>query len=298
MERNAVYDYARLMAAFGIVVFHAGAPGATIGYAALPFFLMLLMVMAVPAITRSPFQRYAATRRARLLRPWLIWSGLFAALKLAEVALTGRPLSSEFQWTMLLTGPAIHLWFLPFAFCACLALYPLVRRAPTRLRYRFALGCALTGAALAAHALRQDQSLAAPLAQWAYALPAVFLGGSFALLRAHPGDATLLMGGFVGVAALADWTAGLPQLALAAGAMIFCAYVHLPVTALSRLSAQTAMGVYLAHPLVFSVLERTTTLSPTTILFAGVASFGAFGIALLWHRIEVRTLPQHNLVRV
>ena len=44
--RNAMLDYARFLAAAGILFFHSGAPGAWIGYAALPFFLMLLICLA------------------------------------------------------------------------------------------------------------------------------------------------------------------------------------------------------------------------------------------------------------
>ena len=46
MTRNATLDLARLVAAFGIVLFHSGAPGASLGFAALPFFMMLLLVLA------------------------------------------------------------------------------------------------------------------------------------------------------------------------------------------------------------------------------------------------------------
>lgn len=48
MARSATLDYARFLAAVGIIVFHVGAAGANIGYAALPFFLMLLVVLAFP----------------------------------------------------------------------------------------------------------------------------------------------------------------------------------------------------------------------------------------------------------
>ena len=129
MQRNATYDYARLLAAFGIVQFHAGAPGGAFGYAALPFFLMLMLIMAVPAASVSDLRPYAQRRAQRLLRPWLIWSGIYAALKLVEVWLTPRTISDEFALHMILTGPAIHLWFLPFAFVCCLLIHPLVRLA-------------------------------------------------------------------------------------------------------------------------------------------------------------------------
>lgn len=55
LDRSSVLDYARLVAASGIVLFHSGAPGAAIGYAALPFFLVLLVVLALPGAARQSF---------------------------------------------------------------------------------------------------------------------------------------------------------------------------------------------------------------------------------------------------
>ena len=118
MQRNGTLDYARLLAAFGIVFFHAGAPGGAIGYAALPFFLMLLVVLAFPGAVRVSFPAYLRGRVQRLLVPWVIWSGVYGVLKLAELVVTGAPFGSEFSLNMILTGTALHLWFLPFAFLA------------------------------------------------------------------------------------------------------------------------------------------------------------------------------------
>ena len=67
--RNAMLDYARFLAAAGILFFHSGAPGAWIGYAALPFFLMLLICLAWPAAQREPAGVYAGGRMRRLMGP-------------------------------------------------------------------------------------------------------------------------------------------------------------------------------------------------------------------------------------
>ena len=79
---------------------------------------MLLLCLAWPAAQRDDFGRYVCNRATRLLVPFAVWSGIFGLLKLAEVLLTGVSLGSEFKPSMLLTGPAIHLWFLPFAYVA------------------------------------------------------------------------------------------------------------------------------------------------------------------------------------
>ena len=278
MPQNASYDYARLIAAFGIVVFHAGAPGAAIGYAALPFFLMLMLVFALPGAARRDISSYARGRWRRLMRPFLLWSGVYGALKLAEVALTGATLRDEFALHMLLTGPAIHLWFLPFAFVCCLLLFALARRARHHADL-WAFG--LVAAALLLQAARQDQVFAPPLAQWAYVAPAACLGAALALLGARPILQTVLALGFVALATGFGWSAGLPQLALALAALLACGLIHLPPSRTSARAAQAAMGVYLAHPLVFSLLERATPLAKASLGFALLAAALALAATLL-----------------
>ena len=133
-DHNATFDYARLVAVVGIIWFHAGAPGALIGYSGLSFFLILLVCNAFPQISsvrpqfhRAPaWTRYAVARAQRLLLPWLIASLFYSGFKLVEVA-RGAPWGAEFTSQMWLTGAALHLWFLPFAFLVSVALWPLGR---------------------------------------------------------------------------------------------------------------------------------------------------------------------------
>lgn len=287
MPQNASYDYARLIAAFGIVVFHAQAPGAAIGYAALPFFLMLMLVFALPGALQRDWRSYARSRWQRLMVPFLIWSGVYGALKLAEVALTQTTLGDEFAPHMLLTGPAIHLWFLPFAFVCCLIIYPVARigRPPAL----WALGLVML--ALALQAARQDQTFAPPLAQWAYVAPAACLGMALALSHIRPRLQAGVALGFVALATYMGWSAGLVQLALALALLLACGQIHLPATRASSLAAQASMGVYLAHPLIFSLLERATPLSKTSLVFAGLAGILALAATLLAPRLRqyVRT---------
>ena len=136
MKRNATLDIARLVAAFGIVLFHSKAPGGQFGYAALPFFLMVMIMLAVPSAAHRPFGSFAKDRAARLLLPWLIWSAVYGIFKLANVVLHHKPFSDDFSLSMVLTGPAIHLWFLPFAFLACLMLPGVIWLYPESQRAR------------------------------------------------------------------------------------------------------------------------------------------------------------------
>jgi peptidoglycan/LPS O-acetylase OafA/YrhL len=287
--RNGTLDHARLVAALGIVLFHSGAPGAAVGYAALPFFVMLLLVLAWPAAATRGFAAFAGGRARRLLVPWLCWSALYAALKLAEAALAGRPAASEFAPWMWLTGPAIHLWFLPFAFAACLAAAPLARLAgPAAGRLPFAPALAVLAlAALALLGLAQTAGRPVPVAQWAFAAPAVPLGLAFALAAAAPpphrrrriaaaGGAGLAL---AAAALLLGWTAATPQYLLAAPALAACLLRPAPATRRSRAAADLALGVYLGHALVAALALRLLPVAPGSTALFLVTAAGSLALA-------------------
>ena len=274
MTRNGTLDYARLIASFGIVFFHVGAPGAAVGYAALPFFLILLVVMSSPAATRTAFGPYAQGRARRLLIPWLIWSGVYATLKIVEIAVTGAPFASEFAPYMILTGPEVHLWFLPFALVVCLAAYPAMRHGSGPL------SAALTAAGLAFLLAQQGLTLPIPFAQWLYGMPAVCLGLALAIDKGRVVQQALLLCCFVTGALITGATTGLAQLSMAAVVFVLCTNLHLPATSISRLSGTAALGVYLAHPLVLSILKRTTTIVPTSLVMVLIGCGGALTISL------------------
>lgn len=278
MHRNGTLEYARLLAAFGIVFFHVGAPGAGIGYAALPFFLLLLVVLAFPGAQRQTLFAYLHGRAQRLLMPWLIWSAVYAALKLAEVSVTGAPLRSEFSPGMVLTGPALHLWFLPFAFATCLALYPLAQLA--RRSHPESLALLLAGAGVAILLVRQELSLPVPFAQWLYALPTVCAGCALALVWGRMPAMLGILGGFVIVALLSGAHTGLLQIVLAGSALILCVLCPLPATAFAQRAGTLSLGVYLAHPLILSVLTRTTRLPEGSLVLALLGCAGA--LVLTW----------------
>ena len=278
-HRNGTLDIARLIAAFGIVLFHSGAPGRSIGYAALPFFLILLVLLGLPAASHQRFERFAASRAQRLLVPWIVWSAIYGAIKLLEVGLTNRTLYQEFSISMLVTGPALHLWFLPFAFVACLLLPPMQRLWPaTNTGRRLMLGFVLF-ASFASFGLQQGGTLPTPIAQWAMALPAIGLGLAFGLSRS---ENALLVASAVGVlligilAYLVGWTNGLLQLGLASAASLLCLAMHSRESSLSRLCAQTSLTVYLVHPLLLSVLTRTTNFVEHSLPIAVAAIVASF----------------------
>jgi peptidoglycan/LPS O-acetylase OafA/YrhL len=286
---NGLIDLARLLAAVGIVFFHLGPPGtvgSVIGYAALPFFLMLMLVLAVPAAERTDRGRFARDRMRRLLIPWVIWSAIYGGLKLVELALTGRPWQSEFAPWMIWTGPALHLWFLPYALVASLIVHGLIQAiltGPLRHLPPRRIEAGLLLAAIGALGLAQVPHLPTPLAQWVHVLPALMIGLIFAVVhprRGHPltpaaaGLAVCALGWLMG------WQAGLPQLAIASLALAACLMLRMPTTPWTARVGAAALGVYLIHPLVGSVLMRGLGLAENSLALGLTTAALALMLAL------------------
>ncbi|MCR8726773.1 acyltransferase family protein [Frigidibacter sp. ROC022] len=292
MVRNAAFDYARLAAAFGIVWFHVGAPGAEIGYAGLPFFLLVLVIFALPGAGRQGFRPFVSNRAQRLMLPFFIWSTIFGLLKLADVALTDSTLASEFQLGMLVTGPALHLWFLPFAFVICLILHPVAHWMTHADTSKQVAAASLSLATLGFLALEQQWHPGIPLQQWLFAMPAVTLGLAMAI---WPRAAPAFVGGIGLVALLADWTNGSLQILIAAALVLACRFMPLPESRLSQLCARLSMGIYLCHPLIVSALVRAVGLPAQSVILAVVACLGAASLALVLPGHGSPNLPNRRL---
>ncbi|MDS9466425.1 acyltransferase family protein [Paracoccus sp. MBLB3053] len=256
--RNGSIDYFRLVAAFGIVWFHSQAPFHRLAYLGLPFFLILLGMPSGEGLRH---------RLRRLLVPFVIWSAVYGAVNTAQALSRGAPPFDWLQANMLLTGTALHLWFLPFA-CLVALLGTLLRaQAPLLLAPILA---ALLVACFATPTMP-------PFGQWAFGIVPALIGlayfrlGSRALLsltlsgavlfalRDDPDNATIVWG-----SALA----------------IFVTSIHLPSTWLSELCARLSLTVYLAHILV-QVIGGKLGLSGYAL-----AGFGIVGSLLLALALE------------
>ena len=296
---NASYDYARFAAVVGIIWFHAHAPGALIGYSGLAFFLLLLVHLALPQACvvreqahRAPaVLRYAANRGRRLLVPWLVACLFYGALKLAEVS-QGAAFRDEFTTSMWLTGPALHLWFLPFAFAICMALWPLgraLRQVPEG--QTMWLSVIFAGLALASLALTQEAAPVIPLAQWAYALPIVLFGVALTLARDHLMHMLGLVAFFMCCTLSANWTTGLPEIGLASIVLILCRLIPLRASAWSHLAARAALALYLIHPAVLAIALRSGLVADGSVMLAVAVTGISCGLIALWEVIAVPRLP-------
>lgn len=302
-DHNASFDYARLIAVIGIIWFHAKAPGMYLGYSGLAFFLMLLVQNALlqtisfrPRLHRAPaWTRYAVGRAQRLLLPWLIASLFYGGFKVLEV-LAGSPFAREFTAAMFITGTALHLWFLPFAFLVCIALWPLgrwVRRQPVQIWSWLSLIC--TGLALVCFAQVQVNDWPVPFAQWAYAAPAVLLGVAFALSRRNVTQTLTLLVVFVLAAWTLDLKIGVLEIAVAGAGVMACLIWPRPMTGMSQMCAKIALWAYLIHPAVMTLIVRGVGVPEGSVGLAVLTILTTFTIVAIWETVAVRRMPERAL---
>ena len=101
-----------------------------------------------------------------------------------------------------------------------------------------------------------------------------------------------ILAGFIAAALLIGAWVGLLQIALAGGALILCMLCPLPATPTVKLAGALSLGVYLAHPLIQSLLKRCTPLAEDSLITAILACLGGLAIAL-----GVHLVAQHSRVR-
>lgn len=300
---NATFDYARLLAVVGIIWFHAKAPGGLIGYSGLAFFLMLLSFNAWHQIIhvraqfhRAPaWTRYATARAQRLLLPWLVASSFYGGFKILEIA-NGSPWASEFSSEMWITGTAQHLWFLPFAFMTCVVIWPLARwsrdqDAPVQMVLSFVFA----GLAMLAIRIAGANDLPVPFAQWAYAVPSVFLGLSIALTGYKKALLQGILALFVLTALALDLTSGLFEIAIAGCAMLLCLQFQLPRTTLSAQCGRMSLWIYLIHPAIMSLIVRGAGLPEGTVALAILTTVISVAIVAVWETLKIVQIRSDGL---
>jgi surface polysaccharide O-acyltransferase-like enzyme len=179
-ERIANIDRLRVLAAIGIVWFHADeAPYRHIAYAGLPIFLLIFCSLLTSQARETTTVEMLRRRCGRLLKPWLFWSAIYGLCRLTK-ALSAPDTGSA--WAMLstetlLAGTSIHLWYLPYAFLWSLVIYTLNRRTshirgPIVVLTAMVVGMTL----LAIHATGTWDDLGRPLPQWEFGLAAIPFG--------------------------------------------------------------------------------------------------------------------------
>ncbi|WP_022980371.1 acyltransferase family protein [Ideonella sp. B508-1] len=280
--RRQDIEWLRVLACLGIVWYHARGPGEEFALSGLIVFVMLSVVLAHPrdGTLRDRLQ----ARAQRLLLPWVFWWGVYALLEVV----TGR----AGQWTvaewpvLLLAGPSIHLWYLPFTFFVLLAMDIWHRSVPgpapawAGLLGVFAATALLL---LAAQRVLMPASLEYPFAQYLQVLPAVLLGLSLRCWNTQPPWARWLSlaGVLPGLWGLVNhpvrgtswpYLIGFPLglLLLRPGTQY---KVPWSATPLSR----ATLGIYLVHPLVLMSAAKLGFLvrKPVVILLVFLMAWAA-----------------------
>lgn len=305
-------DVLRVVAVLAIVWFHCGAPGGRWLCWHLPALVMISTALMAGRASTSTFPALARRRAGRLLVPWLFWCAVYAAWALAVAVRRGSDLSGVFNPWMLLGGTDAHLWYLPFAFLAALAVGVVQRCLPTVARptdqhsgIRSAAVPAgatlLAGALLALVACLPDgwfhhrTGLPAPLPQYLFCLPAVPLGfviGTAAACGQGPGSLRLTLLGvslFVAAVCLALDRAGTGRLSFdyaAAGLLVWVALMVVrSVPARLARVADLAFPTYLVHLLIHHLVLRTHLVERGTYGFA--AGVTVLSVAAAWVMVRV-----------
>lgn len=262
--RRQSVDLMRIVAAFGIVWAHMGAPGAIFGYLALALFVVLAGFLAVRTADRSPGRGFVRSRLRRLLGPWLVWSALYLLL---ESVRAGDP-SRLWQLTdpaSLLIGPLIHLWFLPFLALAAPLAVIVARRLdrPSRLTVA-AVALAPVGAA--AIWLHDSGRLGEPFVQWAFAVTPLLYGTLAAAGRGVGRPLAPLV--FVLLACLPPvlvWGSVMAPFLISA-ALVFEAVWRTGLTGrVWPALGSAAFGVYILHPALMLVWYRLVPGGPAAL---------------------------------
>lgn len=190
-ERLANVERLRIIAMLEIVTFHVGGAIATgaerlpiVGGLGLPVFLVLNSAFNCTLSERMGTRGFLDAKVSRLLLPWLVWSGIYAGVVVAERVRHGESLADAFTPWMIVGGTYTHLWFVPFALFGSLLIAALQVSTKSTSHWRMAAVTLAVGVALVLGGAWADQrwQLDWPLVQWLFALPSPLLG--FALGRA------------------------------------------------------------------------------------------------------------------
>jgi hypothetical protein len=232
-NRNQNLEIVRIASAFGIVLFHAGAPSAEIGYSGLIAFTVLA----------TYFAKFRPAKLAsRILLPWAFWSVAYIAFRFV---LEGR-LFPENMDPIISILYGTHLWFLPFIFVAILFVSAVEVRWLPEI-------CALAALVLLAATpwWRDFQlSFGPPFAQYFHALAAALIGVG---IRTKWGRITSA----VGLAICYFWGVEGVSVPYALGGGIVIAALSLPDIKIDvQKVSSNMMGVYLVHGAALLVTFR------------------------------------------
>jgi surface polysaccharide O-acyltransferase-like enzyme len=255
-SRIQAIELLRIIAAFGIVAYHARAPFHDVAYSGLIIFLVLspMVDLQLNWEKRRPIRSLARS----LLTPWAFWMvvyGLFNCVRHEPILPDG--------WPSVLNGTSAHLWFLPFMFCVLAILNNVKPHFPEAL---FWICLATVAALLVSASVWRPASLTlpVPLPQWIHAVTPVLAGIALGLMgRVRNGRivSLVVLGAGLVVADLAvvpgigvPYTLGIVSVAAVA---VYGSRMLPPHWSVQSI-ASCMMGVYLCHALVLKIVSAVT----------------------------------------
>lgn len=273
--RNGSIEYARFIGALAIVWFHMALPGSTLALGALQLFLIIQIYFSWGRPLRVQIQR--------IMVPWVFWSVFYGSAKVAKAVLTGNPVGDVFESWMLLTGPALHLWYLPFSILAIVVAKGVSRLASWNAIYVF--GICLAGLCLY---WANTTDLPIPFKQWITVIPAAVVA---VLCRSPLGEKRVLS---FAIAACAVMVAGfgmtgvaLQTLVAVSGLLIAITFV-VPSSALSDTLGGVSFGIYLVHPFIYSA--ALSVMQPGEISTFVVVALASILLTLVFRRFAPATV--------
>lgn len=254
MQRRQDIEFFRIISTFAVVWFHSGLIDSEIAYGGLIIFLLLSTYIA--GTGKSYGTTIFPRRVKRLLLPWLVWFVIYGAVNV----IVGKPVVPLNNGIIagILTGPSVHLWYLPFLF-SCLFVFDLAKkRIPSLLLA--SISAALTILIVSSAPLWRSKSfeLGYPLAQYMHASAGIFLGIFFSKFHELPYKILFLL--FIFAASILTIPLsgiGIPYLI---GVTAGCTLVFLDGKNLFNFQfeplSQYMFGVYLIHPLLIRLLNQ------------------------------------------
>ena len=264
-SRLANVDRLRLLGAMGVVWFHLDmSPARTIGYSGLPALIMISIALSArdnrPITTKS----FAIKKAKRLMVPWVFWGCIYVLVLFLKAFFKHVDLHDFFKPHMFLTGPSVHLWYLPYAFVALLCVRVIQQRVPDVPSSQLVLwGMSLGAVSLVACSLATAYGrLEPPVAQWVFGLPAAPLGyavGHLSRSSTRISKSILWAIGIASAAVLFLILVGHSGFCVPYGiaiALVILAF-QFPgrMDSFSERAGPLAYGIYLVHPLVASALH-------------------------------------------
>lgn len=260
-RRHLELDCLKIIAAFAIVWYHSEYPGWQVAYSGLVVFLILSTYFCVAPRVGSSLNRGLngiLLRARRLLLPWVFWFLIYSAWNWAA----GRALIGFDGGVVagLLTGPSVHLWFLPFVFLILIFLdqiTPLMSRTVLALSF----GLASFSVIVSAYYWRPiSMSFGYPWAQYFHAFAPACFGVFLGCRDALPSTlrrVIFTINIFACISSDLYDDIGMAYLVGFVAFGIFTRYRDF-FENFARLASfeRYAFGVYLLHPLVFSALRK------------------------------------------